>query len=67
MEVKSTYPSLSRSQPVEPTVDQTLQSAEDAFFETVNQVKSIIMLQYLNEHEPLNILKTGYPFPWNRR
>jgi dynein intermediate chain 2 len=30
---------LSISQPVEPTVDQTLQSAEDAFFETMNQVK----------------------------
>ncbi|XP_046653741.1 dynein intermediate chain 3, ciliary-like [Daphnia pulicaria] len=28
---------LSISQPVEPTVDQTLQSAEDAFFETMNQ------------------------------
>lgn len=39
---------LSVSQPVEPTVDQTLQSAEDAFFETINQVNSIIMIQYLN-------------------
>ena len=37
---------LSVSQPVEPTVDQTLQSAEDAFFETINQVNSIIMIQY---------------------
>lgn len=33
---------LSVSQPVEATVDQTLQLAELAFFETIDQVKSII-------------------------
>ena len=33
---------LSISQPVEATVDQTLQLAELAFFETIDQVKSII-------------------------
>ncbi len=48
---------LSISQPVEPTVDQTLQAAEDAFFETMNQVKSIIMFQYLNEPKTFHILQ----------
>lgn len=48
---------LSISQPVEPTVDQTLQSAEDAFFETMNQVKWIIIVQYLKDPNTFNTLQ----------
>jgi hypothetical protein len=42
---------------VEPTVDQTLQSAEDAFFETMNQVKWIIIVQYLKDPKTFNTLQ----------